>query len=225
MDHLGVFAKYWQPGLVKTRLAVAIGDLPAAKLYREFVWQTLNRLAHVADNRCLYVWPVDQLPRFQAMARDEWSLATQSSGDLGKKMSAFFHSTLGPASKIRRSVLIGSDTPCVQPSRVQRAFQLLADCDCVLGPASDGGYYLLGLKQPAESLFQGISWSTPQVHQQTIHRLDQLGWSWQELPRENDIDDMQDLRGLVNQLQQIPQPGVWDVRLLDAINRWGSPTA
>jgi rSAM/selenodomain-associated transferase 1 len=195
LRHLGVFAKYWQAGEVKTRLAATIGPVAAAEVYREFIRHTLIRHSGSGDLRSVCVWPPQRLAEFQSVlpAASDWKIEPQCPGDLGQRMQDFFRRSQALDSG-RRTVLIGSDSPQLSPRLVEQAFQALATCDCVLGPALDGGYYLIGLSVPGDSVFEGISWSSERVLEQTIARLQEGGLTWHRLPPVNDVDDFEDLR-------------------------------
>ena len=227
MNHLGVFAKYWQAGHVKTRLAASIGRENAAMLYREFVHQTLSRLGTCGHTRSLWVWPPDKQPEFSSRAGLHWTLRPQPSGDLGHRMLQFFRealsstdSTSGPPVE-RRAVLVGSDSPNLPASIVEEAFAALNDHACVFGPSPDGGYYLIGMNVVQPELFQNIQWSSPRVWPQTVERLEALNLSWHRLPVWNDIDEISDLRGLAGQLQGGECPSDLDRQLLQAICQFG----
>ncbi len=129
----------------------------------------------------------------------------QSTGDLGQRLQAgfqhgFSHAQAGGAdagngteSKEVRIVAIGSDCPELSSAHIQSALQQLSRHDVVLGPAQDGGYYLIGLRSPCPALFQSINWSTSVVLQQTQAKAQQLGLSVAQLPMLSDIDRPEDL--------------------------------
>jgi rSAM/selenodomain-associated transferase 1 len=157
---LGIFAKHWQPGEVKTRLAASIGPEAAARLHRVFVETLLQRMAGVAGKCVLAYWPSERHGEFAALVREAaypfalldpsaaplaspWQLVPQSPGDLGARMEHFFQASF--ASGADRVVIIGSDSPTLPIEYVRQAFDELRRSDVVLGPSDDGGYYLLGL--------------------------------------------------------------------------------
>lgn len=190
MNHLGVFAKYWQPGTVKTRLAKTIGPVNAAGLYRDFVKLTLLRFSKTADTRSIWYWPQDRQGEFEQMASPMWQVHSQLPGDLGEKMRSYFKSTLAFHS---RAVLIGSDTPNLPVHRVELALEMLDTSDVVIGPGEDGGYYLIGMRTDACDLFQDIQWSSSQVLDATIERAKTGGHSYRLLEPWRDIDTFDDL--------------------------------
>ena len=196
---LGMFAKHWTPGLVKTRLAAALGERTAAEVHRLFVQTLLNRFQDVADFRVLAFDPPANESRFQAAAGPSWELRPQGRGDLGARMAAFFEVGLA---RCHRVVLIGSDSPDLPISYVDEAFEALQSADVVLGPADDGGYYLVGATGGVPPIFSSISWSTAEVWPQTIARLSEAGLRWQTLPQWYDVDTGDDLLRLRASLRQ-----------------------
>jgi rSAM/selenodomain-associated transferase 1 len=197
---LAMFAKYWQPGEVKTRLAPAIGAEAAAQLYRAFVKTLLEErqsefaaLLREAATPPVSPWAEGQEP---------WLLAPQSPGDLGERMKHLFRAAL--AAGADRVVLIGSDSPTLPLEHVQQAFDKLRRHEVVLGPSDDGGYALIGLSvgpgpHPGSALppvFDGLPWSTPHVWPETIRRLEDHGSSYAVLPAWYDVDEPADLERL-----------------------------
>lgn len=118
-------------------------------------------------------------------------LLVQKGHDLGEKMYNL-SSTLF-AKSYRQVVLIGSDLPFMTSNLLMKAKQLLESCDCVIGPAVDGGYYLMGISRPIPEIFSGIPWSTAQVLRQTLQTLDSLSMRYEQLSVYRDVDDWADL--------------------------------
>jgi rSAM/selenodomain-associated transferase 1 len=206
-NQLGVFAKFWTPGSVKTRLAADIGDERAAALYRVFVETTLQRLSRLAARRELCIWPPDRRQEFLSILPPGWDLSIQSEGDLGRRMAEFFDRAFALGS--RRVVLVGSDTPSLPTSIVERAFKLLEATEVVLGASLDGGYYLIGSKDRTPALFDRIAWSTPAVWDQTMAALERAGMrrggGFAVTPHFGDVDTLDDLRRLRRQLASAGQ--------------------
>ena len=215
MNCFGMFAKFWQPGQVKTRLADRIGAAAAARVYRFFVLTLLSRFETVADRRLLCFAPPERGREFTELAEPHWTAVPQSAGDLGVRMSAFFQQTL--VSGADRVVLIGSDSPTLPTSYVAQAFDLLAEHDVVLGPTPDGGYYLIGARGTTPPVFENVAWSTPDVFQQTTERLRAAGLTYQELPSWYDVDELQDLFRLRDELLQLELDESWREALLATI--------
>ena len=189
-----VFVKYPQPGQVKTRLAGEIDPDAAAAVYRNLVALTLERTGPACPqdfDRTVHVDPMQPLNRYRHWLPHAEALVPQRGDCLGERMlNAFCQAFLDG---YQRVVLIGSDCPDVCAAVVKEAFDLLADCDAVLGPALDGGYYLLALSRPIPQIFEGIDWSTDRVAQQTLERLDATGASRVLLPVLRDVDRAEDV--------------------------------
>lgn len=194
MDILGLFAKYWEPGCAKTRLAATIGDEFAAEVHRQFLLSMLDRLQDVADRRFLVFAPSTHRAAFENLSlAAKWELAPQVDGDLGRRMESFMEDRFQEGAD--RVVLLGCDSPQLSIEMISRAFERLDEFPVVLGPADDGGYYLLGCSAPAP-LFKGIDWGTDAVWQQTTDRLRNAGIEWAELPQNYDVDIYADLERL-----------------------------
>lgn len=190
----GIIAKYWQPGEVKTRLAIELGAEPAAELHRACLQTLLHRFAQIGDRRVLAFTPADRGPQFATSAGAQWQLEPQSDGDLGRRIERHFESAF--AAGATRAVLIGSDSPTLPEPMVAEAFGRLAGADAVVGPSDDGGYYLVGLSRPISRLFDGIAWSTPAVWPQTVERLKAAACRYHVLAPWYDIDTSADLARL-----------------------------
>ena len=125
---------------------------------------------------------------------DEWQLAdfqkfVQTGNDLGERMKNAFTDALAIYEK---AIIVGSDCTTLHAHHIQTAFQALDSCDLVLGPSSDGGYYLLGMKQLLPTLFEDIPWSTTQVLPITMERIKEADKSFFLLPELTDIDYWED---------------------------------
>ena len=245
MNRLGVFAKYWQAGTVKTRLAAAIGHENAASLYRVFMTQTLTRQNSNGDARTVWIWPPERQSEFSHFIDQNrplaWSVRTQSDGDLGCKMRNFFQESLADATHEieneseqqpnanekscdttqHKVVLIGTDSPDLPESIIQQAFAELDQHQCVLGPSRDGGYYLIGMNQLITDIFEDVAWSSTEVLTQTLQKLEQLSISTSLLPEWNDIDEWDDLVEMKNWLADKSDPSDSDKNLLAAIDKFG----
>jgi rSAM/selenodomain-associated transferase 1 len=199
-DCLGLFAKYWQPGQVKTRLAASIGDNVAAEIYQHFVTTLINRLQNLGDQRWLAVTPPEKAREFESLTAEHWQLEPQVEGDLGERMQAFFSKRLAEGAD--RVILLGTDSPNVPLDYIQQAWELLHDNDAVLGPTEDGGYWLVGVSTDVPELFVDIPWSSPQVWEATHKALQNAGRSFASVPDWYDIDEHYDLQRLILDLQE-----------------------
>lgn len=195
MNRLCVFAKYWNPGDVKTRLAATVGESIAASIYREFVWCTVDRLSRVGDVRSICISPADRAEDFQKIASPEqWTIRLQANGDLGQRMAQSVREEL--RFEESRVVIVGTDSPDLPIDFIQEAFERLRTHDVVIGPTTDGGYYLIGQSTFVPDVFSGIDWSTERVWAQTLEALQNSKTSHYILPEWSDVDDEADLKEL-----------------------------
>lgn len=141
---------------------------------------------------------LEKLPESVAPVELHW--LEQKGEDLGARLEAAFAEAhalgFGPI------VVVGSDSPTLPPSYVERAFQTLArdEADVALGPTEDGGYYLVGLRKPFGTLFRNVAWSTAETFKQTLANAARLRLSMRELPRWYDVDEFSDLLRLREEL-------------------------
>lgn len=197
---LGVFAKHWTPGEVKTRLAATVGNDAAAKLHLAFLQETLRRLRNVAA-RCEVVFaPPDREMEFEQLARDmgDWRVRPQTGGDLGQRLQRYFDQRFAAGEE--SIVVVAADSPRLPRPYVEQAFTLLKAKSVVLGPSEDGGYYLIGAARGTPPVFDGITWSSDLVFTQTTSRLREQNVAWSELPNWYDVDDAQSLGRLREEL-------------------------
>lgn len=190
-----VFVKYPAPGTVKQRLAQQIGMDAAAKIYRQIAEAVVNNTApqDAADYRveiCFDPKDDKQLVRSWLTSSDRFS-AQQGTGLGARMLNAFICAF---ESGFKRVILIGSDCPDISSQIILQGFAHLQQKDIVIGPAYDGGYYLIGLRQPREEIFQDIEWGTEKVFQQTCDKIKAAGLFFTLLPTLRDIDRVEDLK-------------------------------
>lgn len=201
---LGVLAKYWAPGDVKTRLAQAVGDQAAARLAREFLRCSLRRLERVdCRQRVLSYWPRQRRSEFARLAGPSWRLNCQSEGDLGERLRACFDQAWHDGAS--QTVLLGADSPSLPLERIEQAFASLERSPLALGPTDDGGYYLMGARPPTPPLFAGVQWGTAAVWQQTIDLARRHHLDFAELNCWFDVDQWEDLQRLRSQLHRVDE--------------------
>jgi rSAM/selenodomain-associated transferase 1 len=192
------FVKYPEKGRVKSRLASVIGDEPAAKLYRDFIIQMLSTLKTGDFPLYICFYPKNAIKALREWLGGQYHYIPQKGEDLGERMRSAFTE----AFKIgfRRVVLIGSDIPDLPLEFVEEAFTSLKIIDAVIGPALDGGYYLIGFKDRTFSpqVFNGMTWGTETVFDETMQALNKLRRKVHTLPYQRDIDTVADLRILSN---------------------------
>jgi rSAM/selenodomain-associated transferase 1 len=179
-----VFVKAPRPGTVKTRLAQSLGVAVACEAYQQLIATLLGRIAPLECVQLRYS-PGDALPEIASWVRAGWDAVAQGDGDLGERLARAFREAF--ESGCRRVVVIGSDCPWMDAEDVRRAWDALEADDVVLGPAMDGGYWLIGLKAPATGLFQGIEWSSGSVFSQT---LEQARWGGLTVHRLRELEDV-----------------------------------
>lgn len=192
-DALIVFARAPRVGHTKTRLIEALGALPAADLYAGLLARTLHIAAAVDPiQRYLYVDAPAARDYFAPLlAPDRWRVEVQVAGDLGLRMSDALARVL---SQHARVILLGSDIVDLQARDLIDALQRLAARDeVVIGPAADGGYWLIGMRQPQPTLFANLQWGEPHILHATTQRLAALGIRWSVLPVRHDIDTPSDV--------------------------------
>ena len=194
-DCLIIFTRYPQPGRVKTRLIPKLGEVGAATLHQRMTEHTLG----IAAKARLLMPELEVTLRVEGGTQSlmrrlygtEWTFAEQGDGDLGARLNraAFDAFAAGHA----RVAIIGSDCPELTSHLLQSAFEALRSVDVVIGPAVDGGYYLIGMRQSTPALFERIPWSTGGVLERTIHEARQLALRVSLLPTLSDVDTPDDL--------------------------------
>lgn len=193
MRCLAVMARHWEPGRAKTRLAVEVGPHAAAALHRAFVETVTARLAGLADVHWLCVTPDEAADVFRAAIGSPWDVVPQGPGDLGTRLDRGFRAAR--AAGAESLVVVGTDSPDLPRERVEAAFARIAPRRLVLGPAEDGGYYLIGAAEPPD-VFRGVEWGTPRVREQTVALARAAGWQVSELAPWYDVDEPADLARL-----------------------------
>ncbi|PAW81996.1 MAG: hypothetical protein B9S33_15740 [Pedosphaera sp. Tous-C6FEB] len=166
-NRLIVFVKAPRPGTVKTRLAEAIGAEAACAAYRRLTDALLTQLAPLPTVELCFT-PADGAAEVDPWLRGDWSAIPQAEGDLGARLEAAFAEHF--LSDAERVVIIGSDCPEVTPTDIEDAWLALEGHDLVLGPALDGGYWLIGLRAARPALFTDMPWSTDRVFGETMRR-------------------------------------------------------
>lgn len=192
-----VFTRFPEPGKSKTRLIGSIGSEKAARLQFHMLRKALQAAEAIfGRDEIIVCFEGGTMSGLQALIGSGWRFSKQAKGDLGQKMLLAICSAgeknPGPV------VLMGSDCPDISPGILRQAFAILKDRDMVLGPAADGGFYLLGIKGSIERrlleyVMTGIEWGTPLVLKQTLQRIQEAGLSWGFTAELNDVDVPEDL--------------------------------
>ncbi len=188
-ERLLVFLKAPRPGTVKTRLAATLGEAQATAAYGRLVEAVLGHISELSAVELRYT-PDTAASEISPWRRPTWLLAPQGGGDLGQRLArAFSEQFAGGARKV---VIIGSDCPELTAPDIRAAWAALDHSDLVIGPAHDGGYWLIGLKTACPSLFAGIDWSTAEVLRQTLAQANAGGLRVAQLRTLSDIDSEAD---------------------------------
>lgn len=182
---VSIFARYPEPGTVKTRLIPALGAHGAARLYSELLEGTVREAR--ASGLPFQLRMTGAAPAHPPAPFDnDVAIVAQGEGDLGARMARV------PAP----CIIIGSDCPDLDADILRQAAKALESTPVVLGPARDGGYYLIALRQPLPFLFEDMAWSTPEVLAETLRRLRAHGSEPVLLPELSDVDEPADLERL-----------------------------
>ncbi len=190
-----VFQKNAILGKVKTRLASGMGELRALEIYRHLIQLTYSALEGVPAS--IWTYFSDFIPESSHPSVEKCFV--QEGQDLGERMAnAFARSFELGMDKV---VLIGTDCPTLQSHHLNEAFEALTHSDLVVGPATDGGYYLIGMNHRADYLFEGISWSTSQVLSETLNVASQHGLTTTLLCELDDIDTQEDWQRYSSQFE------------------------
>jgi rSAM/selenodomain-associated transferase 1 len=195
-----IMTKAPRPGHVKTRLCPPLLATEAASLHEAFLRDTIDRVRALGqlDVAVAYTPPEDR--DLVATACGDIALLPQSDGDLGARLATVFQAFLARDS--RHVIVIGADIPTLPGAFVRRATVLLnrPGVDVVLGPAHDGGYYLVGMKRFHPTLFHEIPWSTERVYTVTMERAAEAGLRVASLPPWYDVDTPSDLTRVAAEL-------------------------
>lgn len=201
-----LFAKSPTPGQVKTRMMPVLSTLEAADLAAAFLQDAAEKLRHVpAEAKMISFTPADGEAAVRALGGSDFEYFPQAEGDLGCRMAAafdrVFHAGHGPA------LILGADSPTLPESWISEALESLRSCDVALGPTYDGGYYLIGLRQPVPALFSNIPWSTPGVLRGTLEVIARECLILHLLPVWYDVDRPEDLEFLRLHLRALELAG------------------
>lgn len=188
----GLMIKYPEPGKVKTRLAKDIGLEKAAEIYRQVAELVSEKTVPIdQDYRCIVFFdPPARLRDFEKWIPGS-QFIPQQGADVGDRMDNAIRELLALGAE--KAVITGADIPGLNREIIERAFASLDSADIVIGPAGDGGYYLIGMKQPHGAIFRSISWSTEKVLEQTVKIIKGLHLTVAETPVLPDIDRAEDL--------------------------------
>lgn len=191
-----LFIKAPVRGRVKTRLAAVLGDDVALELYRNFVLDILDTIGKAGHPCSLCYFPFDAGSTVIRWLGEQHDYLAQEGHDLGERMATAFQTLF--SRDISRVCLIGSDLPDLPLDIFKEAFDALQTNDAVIGPATDGGYYLIGFRKETflPDVFRDIPWGTSAVQEKTSRIFKQAGSRVHLLPHWSDVDTAEDLRYL-----------------------------
>ncbi|MFL2623242.1 MAG: TIGR04282 family arsenosugar biosynthesis glycosyltransferase [Flavobacteriaceae bacterium] len=185
---LMVFVRNPKLGTVKTRLAVTVGDKMALEIYMELMRHTAEVTQKLsADRKVFYS---EKIEKYDVWTEMSFSKALQTKGTLGQRMENAFSSAFEQGYK--KVLIVGSDLYSLKASHIEKALEQLDKKEVVIGPAQDGGYYLLGLNKKLPALFCNKNWGTSSVLKETLKDLRTKSVALME-PL-NDVDDFEDLK-------------------------------
>lgn len=190
------FVKYPEPGMVKTRLAKVVGDLRAAQVYRELTETNLGILNSLPPDFVKVVIAFDPFKNEEAIRSwlpGPYEYVAQKGSELGMRLQNAFQFAFEKGSK--KVMALGSDTLGLKPDLIVKGFEALEFYDVAIGPAYDGGYYLIGTNREQPSIFKNIPWSSPHVFESTLNKLIEKDLSYYLLQKLDDLDEAKNLRG------------------------------
>jgi len=187
-----VFARYPAEGKVKTRLASTIGARSAANIYKKIAENVIDEIKPVPNsNKYIFYSEETEKDLIKKWLGRRFYYAHQSGADLGEKMLNAFRIVFGHGAN--KAIIIGTDIPDLSTDVINGAIDALDNSDVVIGPAKDGGYFLLGMKNFYPKLFREIKYSTDTVFDETIKKINSLGLTFTRLNELQDIDTEEDL--------------------------------
>ncbi len=190
-----IFAKLPVEGRVKTRLAEDIGAADALEFYNACSHYIFEQAARLIESECdvwLFYGINDDFEKIKSWVQYDFNFVRQSDGDLGVKMKSAFEFLF--RKRYEKAVIIGTDIPDINASLIVNAFKELDNFDVVIGPSNDGGYYLLGMKELKEYLFNDVKWSSSEVYEKTIQLLKANGDNYISFEELIDVDDLKSLK-------------------------------
>lgn len=190
---LMIFIKNPIPGRVKTRLGKDIGHDKAVVYYKKLL--EITRLAAEETDADKWLWYGDFVNEADFWSPTVFTKKLQHQGDLGERMQMAFADAFKVGYK--KVAIIGSDCPEMSAGVLNTAFDKLDEADAVIGPANDGGYYLMAMKKPLP-IFNEVDWSTESVLSQTTAHLKKHGYTYQLLEELTDLDTVEDLKHFPN---------------------------
>ncbi len=196
-----LFVKLPERGRVKSRLALHAGEDTALRLYENMVLDVIDMLKRGRFPFRICYTPPDARDQMTGWLGQEYDYLPQTGDDLGDRMEEAFAGVF--SGDVEEALLIGSDIPGLTTEVIEEAFTSLLTNDAVIGPADDGGYYLIGFRKNTftSRIFHDMVWSTSTVFRETLDRLQEASVTLHVLPEMTDIDTLEDLRTLLSQVK------------------------
>ncbi len=205
-----IFAKSPIPGKVKTRLIPSITPIEAAELYKAFVTDIIFNTHKLKCERVTIAYtPSNAEATFHNICDQSVNYLPQKGHTLGERMKNAFKYAFDKGSK--RTIIIGTDSPTLPLSYIHKAFDALKEVPVTLGPTFDGGYYLIGLSEQNDAIFDGVDWSTSMVFGQTLARIQAINKQLYVLPPWYDVDTPDNLEFLRSHIHAMKMSGYEDI--------------
>ncbi|MCK9418734.1 MAG: TIGR04282 family arsenosugar biosynthesis glycosyltransferase [Nitrospirae bacterium] len=196
-----LFVKLPEKGRVKSRLALYIGEDAALRLYENMVLDVIDMLTRGRFPFRICFTPPEARDQMTGWLGQERDYLPQTGNDLGERMEEAFVRVF--SREVEEVLLIGSDIPGLTSEVIEEAFTAFLTNDAVIGPADDGGYYLIGFRKESfePRIFHDMAWSTRTVFRETVERLHEASVTLHVLPELTDVDTVEDLRTLMSQVK------------------------
>ncbi len=214
MNHMStcliIFAKNPIPGKVKTRITPHISPIDAAELYKAFIADIVNNALKLNCERIVIAYtPLNAETSFHRICGQSINYIPQEGYDLGERMKNAFRHAFNKG--LKRTVVIGTDSPTLPLSYIRKAFNVLEEVPIAIGPTFDGGYYLIGLSEQSDDIFDGVEWSTSNVFSQTLTKIKAMNKQFYLLPQWYDVDTSEDLEFLRSHILSMKLSGASDI--------------
>jgi len=212
-DCLIVFVKEPEAGKVKTRLQRYLSPGMCIKLYKAFLKDTLELVRAIkCSDKVLAYESSAPAPKYLKKIAQDFLFHKQEGRNLGEKMYRAFR--FAKRNKCGNTIIIGSDSPHLPAKYIEEAYRRLVKNDIILGPSYDGGYYLVGLKEPCLGIFKGVQWSSETVLEDTVKNARFLSKKVSVLKKWYDVDDYVGLNLLKEDLKKDKKAAPWTRKLL-----------
>lgn len=200
---IAVFAKEPVPGIVKTRLIPPLDSIQAAGFADVLLRDTIKMVKSLNefDSKELYYYPLSGKNYFKKITGPGWNIKLQEGKDLGERLNGAFNNILkknGPP-----AVIIGTDSPGLPVNFLYDSIQGLRDRDIIIGPSTDGGFYLVGISGYFPQLFENIRWSTSNAYNDLVRNINSLNLTFNVLPEWHDIDNIKDLMFFIKKMKDL----------------------